>query len=187
MFRSLAAILLAAFIGCRPSVELATTPTTVPADSGSGYLYGPEVPVVYNPYCDSLRVAQELLRRALSDVQGNADTYRISIQAVLEGTRIELSEKTRQVGELRKQVEYFRAKLGATVNEPAKPVPEAVQKELDRRAKRIAELEQTQERHTWRDWFSAGAVGAGILVAFVVLAGGILWLASKRILPDLKF
>jgi hypothetical protein len=143
-----------------------TIPNTIvaPADSGAGYLYGPEQTVVVNPDCDSLRVAQEMLRRAMRDVVGQAETYRLEIDGELEG-------RGRTINELRQQVDRFRAKLAAQVNEPPKPVqvPKEIIAKVEALSKENAELKENQETHTFFWFLGAGlsVFAAGVLFAFL--------------------
>jgi hypothetical protein len=58
------------------------------------------------------------------------------------------------------------------------PIPQAI-------VDKVARLESNQERHTWRDWLAAGAVGAGVLLILEVLV--FVFFGIKRLLPPIKF
>ena len=157
-------------LGCTASVHTVDQPTTftTPADSAYGDWYGPELPIVFNPDCDSAKVAAEILSRTLADIQAQLDGYYVDVDVTLkEGKR-----KDALIDGLRKQVSTLRAQVGVLVNEPAKeqPIP---QKFLDERKALIQErdqLRENQERHGFF-WF----LGAGLSVFLAgALAGFIL-------------
>lgn len=171
------ALLLVALTACTSSVQVIPRPIpdtiVAPADSGYGTAYGPVQGVAFNPDCDSLRVAQELLRRALADVAGDAQTYAVRLDG-------ELTEAGRQIDSLRGRVDYYRARVRVNVSEPPKPVaiPPEILATVDALTKENAELRQNQEIHDiwWKIGLSASMFAAGAL-----LMG--LYCAARRFLP----
>lgn len=179
------AVVLAVFIGCTSSVQVVDTPTTftVPADSGYGYFYGPEVPIVLNPDCDSAKVAGLILERTLNELYGQIDGYIVDIDLTLD----KMGQKDALIGGLKRQIETLRGRVEVMIREKEKqaPVPKEWKDKYEAMAKESAQLRANQERHTWRDWLAAGAVGAGVLLIVAVVAFVVLSL--KRLLPPIKF
>ena len=165
------------FTACTSSVQTTDDWSTVtaPPDSGYGTIYSPYRPVGYNPYCDSLRIAQELLRRAYAEMEGQAESYKLTLETVLEGKEIEAGEVSRVIGELNERIQYYRARVHVSVNEPPKPVP-VPQDYLDRIASIIAQRNKAEakvaelEAEAWTLWdklaYAAAFILAGLFLAF---------------------
>jgi hypothetical protein len=161
--------ILLLFTACTSSVQTVDTPTTftVPADSGYGYMYGPEVPIVVNPDCDSAKVAAMILERALNDIYGQIDGYIVDIDLTLQN----MGKKDELIGGLRRQVETLRGKIEVLVREKEKqaPVPKEWRDKYEALAKDNAHLRENQESHSFF-WFVGAFLSvflAGCLAGFI--------------------
>ena len=130
-------------IGCKSSEETQRDTITVPADTGTGWIYGNYGGVIHNDDCDSVEVFKTLLDRTASRLEAEIERYNVAIQALTDGYSVDAEASKRIRDSLQQRVDYYRLKLRTTVITPQTivQIPEGLQEELNGLRANVQRLE----------------------------------------------